>query len=405
MTMPAPRIAIVGGGLSGLHAACLLEQRGIRDYVLFEARETLGGRIASAPSPALAPAPAPSIGGTADRNGRADRFDLGATWFWPEVQPQLDALVRALGLATFAQPAAGDMIVERSRNDPPVRTRGYATYPPSMRLVGGMSALVDALAGQLDPARLVTGETVRRLRCTETGIDVDSEDATGHAMTTPVAHVLLAVPPRLAEERIGFAPALPAPLARQWRHTATWMAPHAKYVARYRTPFWREHGLSGEARSACGPLGEIHDASMEGGGAALFGFFGMPAGVRARVPDDVLRAQCRTQLARLFGSPAALPEADFIKDWSRDAHAATPDDRDGHAGHPAPASPGAPSGPWHRRLIGIASEWSRAFPGYVAGAVDAAAHGIRLLESFGIQAIDTDHESSPRTTLHLDERS
>lgn len=26
-------------------------------------------------------------------------------------------------------------------------------------------------------------------------------------------------------------PALPATLAQQWRHTATWMAPHAKYVA------------------------------------------------------------------------------------------------------------------------------------------------------------------------------
>ncbi|UEP32874.1 MULTISPECIES: flavin monoamine oxidase family protein [unclassified Burkholderia] len=397
--MPTPRIAIVGGGLSGLYAAYLLEQRGIRDYVLFEARETPGGRIASVGSPA------PSSGGTAGRSDSVDRFDLGATWFWPEVQPQLDALVRELGLRTVEQPATGDMNVERSRDDAPVRMRGYANYPASMRLVGGMSALVDALAGQLDPARVLTGETVRRLRCTEAGIDVDSEDATGRAMTTPVTHVLLAVPPRIAEQCIGFAPALPAPLARQWRDTATWMAPHAKYVARYRTPFWREHGLSGEARSACGPLGEIHDASMEGGAAALFGFFGIPASVRARVPDDVLRAHCRTQLARLFGSPAALPEADFIKDWSRDAHTATPDDRDGDAGHPTPPAPGAPSGPWHGRLTGIASEWSRAFPGYVAGAVDAAAHGIRLLESFGMQPIDMDNESSLPAPLHLDDKS
>ena len=47
--MQAARIAIVGAGLAGLYAAFLLEQQGIKDYVLLEARDTLGGRIASAP--------------------------------------------------------------------------------------------------------------------------------------------------------------------------------------------------------------------------------------------------------------------------------------------------------------------------------------------------------------------
>ena len=42
-------IAILGGGLSGLYAAFLLEQRGI-DYILLEARDRLGGRIAVAKS-------------------------------------------------------------------------------------------------------------------------------------------------------------------------------------------------------------------------------------------------------------------------------------------------------------------------------------------------------------------
>ena len=42
------RIAIVGAGLSGLCAACLLEQQGTTDYVLLEAHDTLGGRIACA---------------------------------------------------------------------------------------------------------------------------------------------------------------------------------------------------------------------------------------------------------------------------------------------------------------------------------------------------------------------
>jgi len=46
--MQTARIAIVGAGLSGLYAAYLLEQQGIKDYVLLEARDSIGGRIASA---------------------------------------------------------------------------------------------------------------------------------------------------------------------------------------------------------------------------------------------------------------------------------------------------------------------------------------------------------------------
>ncbi|WP_246794748.1 hypothetical protein [Burkholderia perseverans] len=34
------------------------------------------------------------------------------------------------------------------------------------------------------------------------------------------------------------------------------------------------------------------------------------------------------------------------------------------------------AGPWHDRLVGIASEWSPSYPGYVAGAVEAAGLGV-----------------------------
>lgn len=43
--MNRKKIAIVGGGLSGLYAAYLLEKNGISDYLLLEARGELGGRI------------------------------------------------------------------------------------------------------------------------------------------------------------------------------------------------------------------------------------------------------------------------------------------------------------------------------------------------------------------------
>ena len=333
--------------------------------MLLEAREVLGGRIVSVP----APAPGSMHGGAAEV---ANRFDLGPSWFWPGYQRQLDRLVDELGLTRFEQFENGDMVVERSPHAAPARMRGYASAPPSMRLMGGMAALTTALHRRLDPARIFTGHTVRGLRATEAQVEVESVDASGRATTWRAGRVLLALPPRLAQARIAFSPALPEALSRQWRATPTWMAPHAKYLAVYDTPFWRERGLSGEARSACGPLGEIHDASVPGGSAALFGFFGVPATVRKGVPEAELRGLCRAQLVRLFGPQAATPRMEFIQDWALQPYTATTADLDSAGQHVEAPPSMAASGPWCGRLTGIASEWSPQFPGYVAGAVEAA---------------------------------
>jgi monoamine oxidase len=367
--MPSARIAIVGAGLAGLYAAYLLERQGIHDYLLFEARPRPGGRILCAPAPAIASAP-----------DCAGRHDLGPAWFWPDVQPELDRVIRELGLTRYAQQEAGAVMVERSPDEAPVRMRGYAGQPASMRLAGGMEALTGALLRQLDAARVLTGLSVRGLDAGGPRVRIDSVAAGGAGAAHDAEQVLLAVPPRLAESRIAFTPALPPALARQWRATATWMAPHAKYVAVYDSPFWLEQGLSGEARSACGPLGEIHDASVPGGAAALFGFFGVPAAARASVGQDRLLALCRAQMQRLFGPQAAAPRQEFIKDWAQDACTATGADRSAPAaGHAIAPAAEADSGPWAGRMRGIASEWAPTYPGYLAGAIEAAALGVRAL--------------------------
>ncbi len=369
MTTPHARIAIVGGGLAGLVAAWRLQQQGVRDVVLFEARAALGGRILSVDA----------RGSRVDTALPAlDRFDLGPSWFWPALQPQLDRLVTELGLARFQQHEDGDMLVERSAQQRPQRMRGYASEPPSMRLAGGTGALVAALHARLDAAVVRIGQTVRRLRCESTHLALSVDDGAGVTTTWKIERVLLAMPPRLAATRLQFDPPLPPELARRWQGTPTWMAPHAKYVAVYDTPFWREQGLSGGARSSAGPMGEIHDVSMPGGHAALFGFVGVPAPVRSRVGDDVLRTHCRAQLARLFGERARTPLGDALKDWAADPLTATDDDQDG-AGHHAAAPPCTADGAWQGRLIGIGSEWSAQFPGYLAGAVDAAEQGVRQI--------------------------
>lgn len=375
------RIAIIGGGVSGLYAAYLLEHQGIRDYVLLEARDVLGGRIMSVAAPGKV---APEAEAAA-----IDRFDLGPTWFWPEYQPELYQLINTLGLEHFEQFDTGDMMVERSPYEPLTRMRGDGSSMGAWRLAGGMRSLIDALRHQVDQTRIVTGQTVRYLRRTLSNIELGSEDASGRITTRHVEHVLLAVPPRLTESSIKFEPVLPQVLAYQWRSTATWMASHAKYVAVYDTPFWREHGQSGEARSTHGPLVEIHDASLRGGGGALFGFFGVPARVRKDISDDILRMHCRAQFTRLFGAQAAHPCAELIKDWAQDPYTATAMDMDMLDHHiPAPAVTAA-SGPWHGCLMGIASEWSPQYPGYVAGAIEAARLGVQaVLSSFATQAVD-----------------
>ena len=372
-------VAIIGGGLSGLYAAYLLEQKGI-DYILLEARDTLGGRILASKLLKNSALEQPISQHSGSENAQeVDSFDLGPSWFWPDYQPQLGDLVNELQLETFAQFEEGDMMVERAPNEPAVRMQGYKSSPPSMRLVGGMVALINALYRRLDVPKIVTGQIVRRLHRTGEHIEITSEDTSGQVTTWRAQHVLLALPPRLVEDSITFEPSLPSDMITQWRNTATWMAPHAKYFAVYDTAFWREQGLSGAARSSQGPMVEIHDASSMGGNGALFGFIGVPASVRQSVSEDVLKAHCRAQLVRLFGEQADTPKAEYLKDWSQDKFTATTADASSDGQHTVAPVSKATSGVWSDCLTGIGSEWSPQFSGYIAGAIEAASLAVKSL--------------------------
>ena len=367
-------VAIIGGGLSGLYAAYLLEKKGV-DYVLLEARPTLGGRIVTARA---------TDPNTAQITDNTNGFDLGPSWFWPEYQQQLASLIDELQLESFAQFEEGDMLVERSPNEPAMRTHGYKSAPPSMRLKGGMATLIDALYQRLDATRILTNQKVRQLHNTGQYIEITSEDESGQEAVCQTQqwqaqHVLLALPPRLAEATIIFEPALPTNLTTQWRGTATWMAPHAKYLAVYDSPFWQQQGLSGSARSGQGPMVEIHDASVAEGSGALFGFIGVPAAARQTVSADVLKQHCRAQLVRLFVAQADLPQAEYLKDWAQEPFTATTADANSDGQHATAPISKALSGVWANSLTGIGSEWSAQFPGYIAGAIDAASIGVKNL--------------------------
>ncbi|MGM8901010.1 NAD(P)-binding protein, partial [Psychrobacter sp. 1Y4] len=165
-------IVIIGGGLSGLYAAFLLEQKGIA-YRLLEARDTLGGRIAVAKSSGMTrseqavfdkkAADKEAANKACDNTESNNAFDLGPSWFWPDYQPQLSRLIESLNLSRFAQFEEGDMMVERAADQRPVSMQGYKSAPPSMRLVGGMAALIEALYARLDARCIMTNQKVRQL--------------------------------------------------------------------------------------------------------------------------------------------------------------------------------------------------------------------------------------------------
>lgn len=361
--MSAVRVGIVGGGLSGLYAAYLLQQLGI-DYFVLEARTSFGGRILS-------------LGDDTQVAG-GNRFDLGATWFWPSLQPSMTALIEQLGLSTLAQYDVGDIVLENSRNEAPIRRHAIGLAGDSTRIAGGTIALIDRLVSHLPHDKLFFGHKVKSIHLDAPGINISVLDVVANAKTFNATHVLLAAPPRLLAQDISFEPALDQRLQERWKNTATWMAPHAKFVAVYAQPFWRQNGLSGMARSAAGPLVEIHDASNVNGTAALFGFFGWSADSRRLLNETKLREQCIAQLVRLFGQQGAQPEAVFFKDWAQDHMTATQADQFATAHTDADRSL-QPGSTWQGYMQLISSEASMTFPGYLAGSLEAAEAGIRLL--------------------------
>lgn len=344
-------ILVIGGGLSGLALANMLEASG-QDYLLVEASGRFGGRIIT-------------------YHQGAGYFDMGPTWFWAG-QPRIASLIARLGLEKFEQFFGGMLTYEDERGKVE-RERGFASMQGSWRLKGGLGALTQALAEHLPSAR-------KRLN-SEVGALAKSGDSILATLTNgDVLHagnVVLALPPRIAE-KLSYAPTLPTAATKVMRDIPTWMAGQAKAVAVYDTAFWRDAGLSGDAMSRHGPMVEIHDASpAEHGPYALFGFIGVPA--EARTDEHSLRLQLLAQFERLFGPQAAKPIHLYVKDWAYDPLISTPADKSPLYAHPTYELPMALQGLWGNTLHFSGTEVAPEFGGYLEGALEAAENTFDLL--------------------------
>ncbi|MEM9763772.1 MAG: FAD-dependent oxidoreductase [Pseudomonadota bacterium] len=350
-------VAIIGGGLAGLAAADALERAG-RHWVLLEARSRLGGRILSRPAP--------------DEPEEAARYDLGPAWLWPH-NARLLRLAERFGVRVFEQHAAGRLVFEDG-GGALRRDLDFHPMAGALRLEGGMRALVDGLAAGLPHTQVHLEKPISRIVFEDGAYTIHT--AEGGEQASRAGQIVLALPPRLAAS-IAIDPPLPEAASKALAEIPTWMAGHAKAVAVYDTPFWRAEGLSGSAISHMGPLAEVHDASpADGSTGALFGFFGVPATVRAE-HATALEAAVRAQLGRLFGAAAASPRTVMLQDWAAEPETAVPADHAGPAGHPAYGMPRSVAALAERGLFFAGSEMATRDGGFLEGALEAAEAAVR----------------------------
>lgn len=344
-------VLIIGGGLSGLALATDLAKAGV-DFQLIEARDRFGGRI---------------------KTGMVGEgyFDLGPAWFWPN-QPRMAALIKTLGLPVFEQYAQGALTFE-DENGRVERGRGFASMQGSLRVRGGLHAVIFGLVDGLPADRLHLNARATAVEGTVASVETPSGE-----MRIAAQRIALAIPPRLADACIGFEPALDASTRQTMRNVSTWMAGQAKVVAVYDRPFWREAGLSGDAMSRHGPMVEMHDVSpAEGAPYAIFGFVGVPA--KAREDRDALIAASVAQLERLFGPEARQPREIFLKDWAFDQQTATTADQAPVYAHPCYGMPSHLAALAERGLYFCGTEVAPTFGGYLEGALEAAGITARAL--------------------------
>ena len=317
---------------------------------MLEARARIGRRLLSHPT-------------------EAGAYDLGPAWVWPAIQPRIARAVQAAGLALTEQAEAGGFAYQDQTGRTQRLPHGFAQEPPSMRITGGITALVEAVVTGLAPGVVRQEHAVRRIALTGTGVAVIAETRSG-PVTLHAARAALALPPRLIAG-IEILPALPPSVQAALAAVPGWMAGQAKALALYDRPVWREAGLSGSAFSQAGPLGELHDASLPGTAeAALFGFFSWPPALRAArsaaLPELVAR-----QLGTLFGAEAARPREVIIQDWATDPFTATEADQANGNVHPD-YRPIAMLAPWDERITLAGAEMAPEFGGYLEGALAAA---------------------------------
>jgi monoamine oxidase len=343
------KVIIVGGGLSGLTLAYLLQKKGVNTTIL-EASSRLGGRVQTIKGPLGTP------------------LELGATWFADKHQ-NLSSLINELGLQKFPQYSKGITIFQTKSFEPPQLFSVPEAEYPSYRIVGGTQTFTDTFTKKLDAQNIRLNAKVTAIRAAGSGIIAYMVDGS----VLEADRAVICIPPQLAASQIQFSPELPPAVRTLLPTVQTWMAGAIKFTAEYTEPFWRKKGFSGMLYSHADIVVEMYDhTNFEEDKYALKGFLN---GGAAGFDTEVRKQNVLRQLGELLGDEARHPTSYIDKVWN---------DEYLLKGNPVIERPHQNNGHpllqmdyMNGKLLFCGTETATEYPGYMEGAVDAA---IRVAE-------------------------
>ena len=241
------KIVIIGAGLSGLLLGYRLKLAGV-PFKIIEARDRIGGRIHTLMTANTTP------------------VEMGATWFGDK-HTHLKQLLRELGIPYFEQYMEGTSFFQPFSTTP-ASAIPIPSQPPSYRISGGTSSLINALATEIGNDAIELNEQVNRIEFLENTATVYTNDKSFEA-----SKIILAIPPKLWGNTLDFSPSLPNELKDIAATTHTWMEDSIKVAITFDQPFWRQHKQSGTLFSNTGPITELYDhCNYEENKYALCGF-------------------------------------------------------------------------------------------------------------------------------------
>lgn len=331
-------VIIIGAGLSGLTTAFALSKEGI-DFKILEGRDRPGGRINSLDGP----------------------IEMGATWLGNQ-HTHLISLIRELNLEIFPQHTKGQIAYEVSGFQP----IQYFDFPsgqaPSYRIKDGSSNLIQTLLDKLPPGATQYNSQVVSIKEEGELLEVSLTNGLSYKANS----VVITIPPQLLESTIEFTPALSRKKTSIMQQTHTWMGESIKYGVSYKSPFWREKGLSGMGFSQVGVVQEIHDhTDFEESFFALKGF--LNSALASKTFEERKREVLKV-LVRLFGPEANNHLGYHEHVWANDEFTSVL--------NPIPVVPHQNNGnpklredAFSGKLIFSGTESSSEHPGYMDGAV------------------------------------
>lgn len=334
-------VIIIGAGLSGLSTAYQLKKAGI-NFKILEAQSRLGGRIET-------------IYGKQDTP-----MEMGATWFGEE-HLNLIQLLTELNIGYFEQHTEGISLFETMSFEPPQQYFVPANSQSAYRIKGGTFSIIDALYQRIGKENVILNTEVNCIIVE--GNKIKIIDSLGNIYFSK--QVIIALPPKVANDMIKFTPNLPEGINQIMKKTQTWMSGSVKFSVEYKKAFWKDNGFSGSIFSQSGLATEIYDHSnYENTKFSLKGFLN---GSAYHYTHAERKEKVITQLKHYFGAEVEKFESYNDKIWDnkyiqpKEDIFLSPHFNNGHAVYEDSYMNGS--------LFFTGTETSNTFSGYMEGAI------------------------------------